>query len=183
MSDERLSWIRSVIARYEGPLIRYATNLTGEVERARDVVQDTFHRLCEAERSAIEGHVAAWLYRVCRNRALDVRRKDRPMRLVSDAKLESQESPAPSPSAAVETAQSTGRLLGLLPTLSEKQQEVLRLKFQEGLSYREIASVTGQSVTNVGYLIHTALRSLRERLEDPPAAPRLRTVEAARSLP
>jgi len=41
---------------------------------------------------------------------------------------------------------------------------VLRLKFQEGLSYREIAAITDVSVSNVGFLLHTALKTLRGRL-------------------
>ena len=57
-----------------------------------------------------------------------------------------------------------GCVLGLLATLSANQQEVIRLRFQSGLSYREIGRVTGLSVTNVGYLIHTAIKTIRERL-------------------
>jgi RNA polymerase sigma-70 factor (ECF subfamily) len=45
---------------------------------------------------------------------------------------------------------------------------VLRLKFQHELSYREIAEKTGLSVSNVGFLMHTALRALRQRLAEQP---------------
>lgn len=51
-----------------------------------------------------------------------------------------------------------------LARLSDNQQEVVRLKFQAGLSYKEIAEVTGLTVTNVGYLLHTALSTLKERI-------------------
>jgi RNA polymerase sigma-70 factor (ECF subfamily) len=47
--------------------------------------------------------------------------------------------------------------------LPKNQQEVIRLKFQHGLSYKEISTVTNLSVTNVGFLIHTGLKVLRER--------------------
>ena len=50
------------------------------------------------------------------------------------------------------------RLIGQLP---HNQQEVVRLKFQNGFSYREIARITELSVTNVGFLIHTAVTRLR----------------------
>ena len=40
------------------------------------------------------------------------------------------------------------------------------LKVQEGKSYREIAEITGLTVTNVGYLIHQAMQTLKVRLED-----------------
>ena len=70
----------------------------------------------------------------------------------------------PSPQALLEKRQSMGRVLSLLDALPDKQQEVIRLKFQHGLSYREISEVTGLSVSNVGYLLHRGLRSLREML-------------------
>ena len=160
--QERLRWIEAVLAKYEGPLIRYATHLTGRAEMARDVVQDTFFKLCEADPAAVAEHVGAWLYRVCRNRVIDLTRKDKAMRPLDDAKLAATASADPPPAASLESAQSGALVIRLLARLPERQQEVVRLKFQEGLSYREIASVTGQSVTNVGFLLHGALRKLRE---------------------
>ena len=47
--------------------------------------------------------------------------------------------------------------------LPENQQEVVRLKFQNGMSYREIATVTELSVSNVGFLLHAAIQALRAR--------------------
>jgi RNA polymerase sigma-70 factor (ECF subfamily) len=46
----------------------------------------------------------------------------------------------------------------------------VRLKFQAGLSYREISRVTELSVSNVGYLIHTAIRTLRRQLHVDPGS-------------
>lgn len=43
----RQTWIRSILDRYEGPLTRYVTRILGDVDLARDVVQETFLRLCE----------------------------------------------------------------------------------------------------------------------------------------
>jgi len=52
-------------------------------------------------------------------------------------------------------------LLALIEKLPANQQEVVRLKFQSGFSYKEIARITDHSVTNVGFLIHTAVTKLR----------------------
>src|SRR5262249_10130748 len=80
--------------------------------------------------------------------------------------LESEPSPAAhSPSDAAEQRDTASAVLRMLETLPENQQEVVRLKFQDGLSYKEIAAITGLSVSNVGFLIHTAIRTLRTRLE------------------
>ena len=166
----RLAWMRSVLDRYEGPLARYAARITGDVEQARDVVQETFLRLCAQDRADVDGHLSEWLFTVCRNRALDVRRKESRMRPLGEAVLENHESPAPSATVVVEGRESTSEVLRVLATLPDSQQEVIRLRFQNGLSYREISSVTELSVSNVGYLIHTAIKTIRERL-----APSLRT--------
>ena len=158
------SWIRSALERFEAPLIRYAFGITGDLERARDVVQDTFLRLCSESPERLDGRVAPWLFKVCRNRALDVRKKEARTLSLEDGRSESWESPEPIPSAELEAKEGLNRVLGLLATLPENQREVIRLKFQNELSYREISEITGLSTTNVGFLIHRGLRSLRERL-------------------
>ena len=52
--------------------------------------------------------------------------------------------------------------------MTPNQREVIRLKFQNDLSYKEIAEVTGLSATNVGFLLHVALKKLRELLHEAP---------------
>jgi RNA polymerase sigma factor (sigma-70 family) len=70
-----------------------------------------------------------------------------------------------------ERAEETTRLLAFVQELPARQQEVLRLRFQGALSYREIASVTGASVSHVGVLLHGAMAALRGRMAQvPPAA-------------
>jgi RNA polymerase sigma factor (sigma-70 family) len=155
-------WLRSIVASYEGPLVRYAARITGDVHRARDVVQDTFLRLCEQDRHTLDGHLAEWLYTVCRHRALDVQRKEHRMRATLPAELESCET-RHAPSDAAESQESHEAVRAAIARLPDNQQEVVRLKFQSGLSYREIAGVTGLSVSNVGYLLHVALKTVREQ--------------------
>ena len=65
---------------------------------------------------------------------------------------------------ATEQEDTTARVLEFVEKLTENQREVVRLKFQHGLSYKEIAAVTELSVSNVGYLIHTAIKKLRAEL-------------------
>jgi RNA polymerase sigma factor (sigma-70 family) len=160
----QFDWIRSVVERFEGPLVRYARRITGDMDRARDVVQDTFMRLCSEDRNGIEGHVAEWLYTVCRNRAVDVRRKESRMSPLSKEQMARSESRGAAPSAGLEQQETMSQILRVLDMIPENQQEVIRLKFQSGFSYREISGVTGHSVSNVGFLIHTGLKTIRQRL-------------------
>ncbi len=73
--------------------------------------------------------------------------------------------PAPGKSPAEETHQreSVSLLLQRLAKLPAKQAEVIRLKFQQQMSYREIAEVMSLSVSNVGYLIHVGIQTLRQQ--------------------
>ena len=54
----------------------------------------------------------------------------------------------------------------MLERLSDNQREVILLKFQQGLSYQEIQEITGLSSGNIGFLIHTGLKRLRDLLPD-----------------
>ena len=47
--EDKHAWVRSAVARYEGPLTLYAARLLGDADRARDVVQDTFLKLCRQD--------------------------------------------------------------------------------------------------------------------------------------
>ncbi len=165
-TTDRADWIRSLLERHEGPLLRYAARITGDLERAQDVVQDTFLKLCKQEREDVEGHAVEWLFTVCRNRALDVRRKERRMKTLGESKAaESCASGESAPAEILERGETASRILQIFGTLSENQQEVLRLKFQGGLSYKEISRVTDLTVSNVGFLIHTGLKTIRTRLQ------------------
>ncbi len=164
-SSTKSEWIRSVLDRYSGPLTRFAMHITGDLDRARDIVQDTFIRLCAEEQAQVEEKIAEWLFTVCRNRALNVQRKEKRMEPLTPLHMESCVSRDHSPAAQVERQESADQILTLVKTLPENQQEVLRLKFQNDLSYKEISQITSLSVSNVGFLIHTAIKALRQQLK------------------
>lgn len=168
MSDNgqaaRLGWVSAALDRYEGRLLRYAQRITGDEERARDVVQDTFLKLCKEDPSTLNGRLAQWLYTVCRNQALDVRRKESRSSILSDELPGPAEHREQSPHDAAEQGDTLRLILSEIELLTPNQQECIRLKFQHGLSYREISTVTGLTSTNVGFLIHIGLKRVRERI-------------------
>ena len=71
----------------------------------------------------------------------------------------------PTPAATIENRDEAGRVQQLIRSLPENQQEVIRLRFQNSLSYKEIADVTGLTVTNVGFLIHRGLKTVRSKVK------------------
>lgn len=154
--------VESAQADFEGPLTGYAAGLLGgDWDRARDVVQDTFIKLHRQDPAMIQGRLKSWLYTVCRNRSIDVLRKENPMLSTSGDAFENLNDCAPDPSRAMEERERHAEVMALLERLPENQREVIRLKFQGDLSYKEISDVTGLSVSNVGFLIHTGIKRLR----------------------
>jgi RNA polymerase sigma factor (sigma-70 family) len=187
--------IRGLLERYERPLIRYAQGIVGDLESARDVVQDTFIRYVritagEEEDTMKAAHVAnedaehpaqavppaldtsdtrhveAWLFTVARNRALDYVRKH--SRIIPMPAMEERRSEERGPDEVLASRDAAEWLLKLLDALTPNQREVIRLKFQNDLSYQEISGVTGLSVTNVGFLLHVGLKKLRAILREAP---------------
>ena len=93
---------------------------------------------------------------------------------ISDAQLELQAHSGPELSAALEKEEQLADVLTILNTLPPNQQEVLRLKFQGGLSYAEISRTTNLTAGNVGFLIHTGLKTIREKMRIQPALRRVK---------
>jgi RNA polymerase sigma-70 factor (ECF subfamily) len=158
------TWIVAALGRYEKPLVRYAMWILEDIESAREVVQETFLRLCREDESRVSSHLAQWLFTVCRNLAIDVRRKENRMSPLSDAEIREHPSLEPKASTVLEHKEAMGEILRILDTLPENQREVVHLKFQCDLSYKEISEITNLSVTNVGFLIHTAIKAVRKEI-------------------
>lgn len=161
VGPDRERWMKETLERFERPLIQYVRRMVGDSERARDVVQDAFLRLCHrGPRDLDPRALAAWLFRTARNRALDVHKKERRMHPVGEESRVEALDVAADPARRLEAQEQQRELLAAVERLPPVQQEVLRLKFEHGLSYREIAEVVERSVGTVGYLIHVALEAL-----------------------
>ena len=154
----------ALVDEYEPRLTRYALHMVGDLDAARDVVQDTFVALWRSDPRRVADQLGAWLFTVCRNRALDVLRKERPVDPVDSAHVVRRPAPDPAPATLAEQLDDQARLLLALRDLPDRQQEVVRLRFHGELSYREISQITGLSESNVGVLLHQAVYALRDRL-------------------
>ncbi len=170
-------WLRAVLEQYESRLIRYARRITGDLELARDAVQDTFLRLCAEPGGKVDDYVGPWLFRVCRSRALDLVKAKRPDEGEDGLLgLPSQEDPPP---AVLEHKEQLREVMRLVDHLPPHQQEVIRLKFQHGFSYKEISAITGLSIGNVGFLIHVGIKTVKREIESiaPPKERALRRIK------
>jgi len=158
----------AALARFERPLVRYALGLCGDLEQARDAVQDTFIKLSRdplrAATPATTDHIEAlapWLFTVCKNRVIDLHRKSSRLVPMDSALLESAPAATAAPDTALDGKDTARQIRTLIAGLPEKQRQLLQLKFESGLSYKEIAAATGLTTSNIGWIIHQAVQSLR----------------------
>lgn len=154
--------VESAVAEHQGALLRYAERIVRDPEAAQDAVQEAFLRYVRAGREGkpIQS-ISTWLFRVTHNVCVDHIRKERRMR----EGIEQMDPPvamAPPPIVEVAAAERREKLDAMLERLTENQRTVLVLKMQEDKSYKEISAITGLSVSNVGFLIHRAVRRLGE---------------------
>lgn len=165
-SKRRESFVKEALREFESPLLGYATTFLHDIERARDVVQDTFIRLYQQDIDKVKDGLKGWLFTVCRNRALDVIRKEKRMIGLEDQQMSRLPSGRRNPSERADLSERVEQVHEALNRLSDNQREVILLKFEQGLSYAEISEVTGLSSGNVGFLLHTGLKRLRSALPD-----------------
>jgi RNA polymerase sigma factor (sigma-70 family) len=129
---------------------------------AEDILQDVFHALVEANRLLMPiDHVTAWLYRVARNRIVDLFRARKPEPLLLEDLL-------PSPDAGPEAEYARTVLLEALEQaiaeLPAEQRNVFIAHELEGRSFKEMAAATGVSVNTLLSRKRYAVLRLRERL-------------------
>ena len=160
--------LRDAIARYHRPLVAYALSQTGNLQRAQDAAQDTLLTLCQQTNERLEHNIlprlAPWLFTVCRNRVIDLHRKESRMTATDTHQLDHALPSGQGPAEQAEAHDQQDHLLSLVASLPSQQREVVQLRFQGKLAYREIAEVTGHSVSYVGVLLHDAMVSLRQQL-------------------
>jgi RNA polymerase sigma factor (sigma-70 family) len=179
-ATERREWVLAALEQYEGRLVRYALRLVGDLDLARDAVQHAFLKLCDDKvagtlrvpsppsgangtRSvpATNNRVAAWLYRVCRNRALDhLRQAGRERPAEQAAGTIGREADPASAAEDAEQAELLRRLIGRLPT---SQREAIDL-WAEGFVYADIARIIDRHEGHVRVLVHRGLKALREQV-------------------
>lgn len=157
--------IDAVVAANESPLLRYVSGMIGDSHAAQDVVQSTFIKLLRKWRPGTRpsASLKAWLYRVAHNEAVDhLRREQQRVRLhLVHAQERTDVAAAPRDDA----ADRIESVLAAVRELDPAEQQVVLLRLQEGLSYQQIARVTGRTEGNVGCILHNAVKKLGRLLK------------------
>ncbi len=168
-----------LVHRYGDGLLGYLTQMTGSIELAEDLFQETFKRVHEKADTFRGSRIKSWLFAIATNVAIDGFRKGRRLQVTSlNQKLdctdeESREliavavadnSYEPSRKAIMtERKEQVRQALELLPA---KQRATLVLAYYQQLSYPEVAQVLGCSIGTVKTQMYRALKTLAQRLPD-----------------
>jgi RNA polymerase sigma factor (sigma-70 family) len=171
--DQRIS---EAVERERSRLRNFIRRRVKDEADTEDILQDVFYELVETYRlmKPVE-QVGAWLFRVARNRIIDLFRKRRPEILESEfagpageGKTLTLEDLLPSPDAGPEAAYARSLLLeeldAALDELPAEQREVFVAHELEGRGFKELAAETGFSINTLLSRKHYAVLHLRERL-------------------
>ena len=156
--------MEQLFAALESPLLHYALRLTRDVSAAEDLVQESFMKLQAQFKEIMEPR--RWLYRTVHNLALNHQRQARNIIRLEPAAPGAAETadPRPLPDEQIVRSEGIGLVRLTLATLDERSRELIRLKFTENLSYKEISERTGLKTGHVGYLLHHALKDMADEL-------------------
>jgi RNA polymerase sigma factor (sigma-70 family) len=173
---ERDRQLSEIVAEQRARLRNFIRRRVADPSDAEDIVQEVFYELVEANRLLMPiEHVTGWLYRVARNRIIDLFRKKKPERF-SDAAVENEdgeilqvEDLLPSPDAGPEALYMRGVLLDELElaieALPDEQREVFIAHEIDGRSFKELSAETGISMSTLLSRKRYAILHLRERLQ------------------
>jgi RNA polymerase sigma factor (sigma-70 family) len=147
----------------ETPLLRYAFALIGRRAVAEEIVQEVFLQL-HVHWGDVDSP-RAWLFRSVRNRAYNyIRDNQREILKIDDGNVQSPNAEDETPEATLLRMEAIGALRQIVEELDETDRQLVKLKYFEGLKYRDISAQTGLSISNVGYRLHHILKELAGKL-------------------
>ena len=156
------SELTKLVQESQAKLLRYAQKFLHSAEASQDVVQSAYLKYIRKVQlhESIE-NPSAWIFRATRNICLDVLKssyeKSKTVFEESEHDFQTFESP-------LEEAEKTDFLemaRNAIESLPAREREVVSLKFEEGLSYKEISLVTGLTVNHVGNILYRAVGKIR----------------------
>src|SRR5437764_9180522 len=179
MALEQDQQISEVVKREHSRLRNFIRRRVPDPRDAEDILQDVFYELVEANRLLMPiEHVTGWLFRVARNRIIDLFRKKKPENFSDvavaheddEGELLSLEDLLPSVDASPEALYARSVLLDELELaveeLPEEQRQVFIAHELEGQSFKQMAAETGLNVNTLLSRKRYAVRHLRQRLQD-----------------
>lgn len=135
---------------------------------ADDLTAQTFERALANIRRyrPRQGRFITWILTIARNVVRDHLRRQKVWRLVDIEQVAQHPSPAPLPEQALILTEEQDRLLAAIAELSDRERDLLALKYGARLTNRSIAALVGLSESNVGTILHRSITQLRHILKE-----------------
>ena len=160
-TEQGLSYERFASAR--SGLLRTIQSKVHDLDTAEDIVQDVFYQLLRsADATEVIEDVGAWLYTAARNRIIDWYRKRKPERMTEE--LERSAVTAGDPASDLERMETWEAFTEALAEMPSQQRDVFIMHELEGISFAEIAELTGEKLNTLLSRKHYAVKFLRKRL-------------------
>ncbi len=146
-----------------------AYNYVGNFSTAEDIAQETFAQAFQSLSSLRdEGRFKVWLLKIARNKCIDaIRRDPHWISLDQNKELQKEISRKSIPrDEELESGFSEEELLQAVKSLREDYREIFVMKHIDNLSYKEISTILGMTVSAVGEKLYRVRSMIREKLED-----------------
>ena len=156
----------TIYDHYFPKVYNYVRYRLGDAETADDVTAQVFERtMVNIGRYRPEkAPFSAWLFAIARNAVTDHLRAQKRRRWLSLDALRDRASAQPQPDEAAIRGETRAELLAAIARLSDRERDLIALKFAAGLTNRHIAELTGLSASNVGVILYRAVGRLRAEL-------------------
>ena len=166
MSEEPRAAVARLFDEYVWEVYGFIAYRIGNRSEAEDVTQQTFERALRAWRrfDPSRAHPKTWLLAIARNLIVDHYRRDRSrlLRPLGEGGLPEEQLPSEK---GPETAGVSPELATALDTLSQRDREVIALRYGSDLRGPEIAELLDLQLANVQQILSRSLRKLRVELE------------------
>ena len=158
--------------RYVKRIYNYIYYRTGSAQDAEDLTARVFFRAMGHIESYTDRGVPfqAWLYRIAHNLTANWHRDQGRRKIVSLEDYIASELIGDAPDRAVEDQEEIDRLRAVVRRLPEERQQLLTLKFVDGMSNAEIGAIMERTEGAIKSLYHRTLMALREELQSEPSA-------------
>lgn len=153
--------------RYIDPIFRYIYFRVDDVRDAEDLTENVFIKVWEAlPNYKLNGFpLSSWLYRIAHNAVIDFHRKKIALPM-DDEDWNSFSENQVNILADIENREQVRELIKAITLLPEDHQQVIVLRFIEGLSHKEIAQIIGKNDGACRMIQHRALEELHKILKD-----------------
>lgn len=155
--------IRELLVPFERPIFQFVYRILGNRADAEDAVQECFYHAIRAlPKYEDRGMFRAWLYQIARNEALGTIRRRSKNQVLETERGEELQDDTPGVVDQLARSERSKLLMECIESLPDAEREVVLLRLQRDITFREIAEITASSLNTVLGRMRNATLRLRK---------------------